>query len=109
MKKIAGTLKLDLAQFREVEEFTKFGSSVDEATRNLLARGQRLVEVLIQPALTPMKMEDQILSIYAGVNGYLDVIALHVIAKYEQKLHEFFKGTKLYEDSERKLGVRLDN
>eukprot|EP01121_Diplochlamys_sp_Union-15-3_P007455 TRINITY_DN1894_c0_g1_i1.p1 TRINITY_DN1894_c0_g1~~TRINITY_DN1894_c0_g1_i1.p1 ORF type:complete len:216 (+),score=43.46 TRINITY_DN1894_c0_g1_i1:823-1470(+) len=83
MKRIAGSLKLELAQYREVEEFTKFGSSVDEATRKLLARGQRLVELLIQPALQPLSIENQIISIYAGVNGFLDKIPVNKIKLYE--------------------------
>lgn len=65
MRKIAASMKLELAQFREVEEFTKFGSSVDDATKKLLARGERLVNLLIQPAFNPMPIQLQILSIYA--------------------------------------------
>jgi F-type H+-transporting ATPase subunit alpha len=82
MKKIAGSLKLELAQFREVEEFTKFGSSVDEITRKLIARGQRLVKLLIQPTLNPLFIENQILSIYIGVMGFLDKINLNFLLKY---------------------------
>lgn len=87
LKKIAGSLKLELAQFREVEEFTRFGSSLDEATLRLLARGERLVALLVQPALNPMPVEYQILSIYAGVRGFLDKIPVNLIDFYEQLLH----------------------
>jgi F-type H+-transporting ATPase subunit alpha len=96
LKKIAGSLKLELAQFREVEEFTRFGSSLDEATLRLLARGERLVALLVQPALSPMPVEFQILSIYAGVKGFLDVIPVHLIDFYEQLLHFCVRESGLF-------------
>lgn len=96
MKKVAGSLKLELAQFREVEEFAKFGSSLDESTRNLLARGTRLVRLLVQPALKPISIENQVLSICAGVYGFLDKIDVSDIAKYEQELFIFVEQTGLF-------------
>lgn len=96
LKKIAGSLKLELAQFREVEEFTRFGSSLDEATLRLLARGERLVALLVQPALNPMPVEYQILSIYAGVKGFLDNIPVHLIDFYEQLLHFCVRESGLF-------------
>eukprot|EP01120_Amphizonella_sp_Union-15-10_P006512 TRINITY_DN2106_c0_g1_i2.p1 TRINITY_DN2106_c0_g1~~TRINITY_DN2106_c0_g1_i2.p1 ORF type:complete len:134 (+),score=24.60 TRINITY_DN2106_c0_g1_i2:230-631(+) len=98
MKKVAGSLKLELAQFREVEEFAKFGSSLDESTRNLLARGTRLVRLLVQPALKPIAIENQVLSICAGVFGFLDRIDVSDIAKYEQELISFVEVTGLFND-----------
>jgi uncharacterized membrane protein len=108
MKKIAGSLKLELAQFREVEEFTKFGSSVDEATRKLLSRGQRLVELLIQPVLKTMSIERQILSIFSGVNGYLDEIELIVINKFEARLHSLISKSKLFLEQQRELTQKFE-
>lgn len=96
LKSIAGSLKLELAQFREVEEFTRFGSSLDEATLRLLARGERLVALLVQPALNPMPVEFQILSIYAGVKGFLDNIPVDMIDFYEQLLHFCVKESGLF-------------
>jgi F-type H+-transporting ATPase subunit alpha len=72
MKKVAGSLKLELAQYREIAAFSKFGSNLDEDTRRLLNRGQRLTELLKQKQYSPLSIEDQVLSIFVGVNGYLD-------------------------------------
>lgn len=88
--KIAGTLKLDLAQFREVEEFSKFGSILDEATQRLLTRGQILVSLLGQKPQVLMKIEDQIISITAGITGCLDMIPLNEIKEYEKYIIENF-------------------
>ncbi len=83
MKKIAGSLRLDLAQYRELEAFAKFGSDLDKATLQQLRRGERLVEVLKQKQYVPMDVEKQICIIYAATKGYLDELPLNVIAKYE--------------------------
>lgn len=83
MKASAGSLKLYLAQFREVETFTLFGSELDEATQNLLNRGQRLVEMLNQRQYSPIPVEYQIILIYAGTNGYLDKIELSRISEFK--------------------------
>ena len=71
MKKIAGTLRLDLAQYRELESFAKFGSDLDKATQQQLRRGERLVEILKQKQYTPYGVEKQVVIIYAASNGYL--------------------------------------
>lgn len=83
MKKIAGTLRIDLAQFRELEAFAKFGSDLDKATMQQLRRGERLVEVLKQKQYVPMDIEKQVVVIYTASKGYLDEIPLNLIAKYE--------------------------
>lgn len=80
MKKIAGTLRLDLAQFRELEAFAQFGSDLDEATQKQLARGQRLVEILKQVQYSPVEVIDQVLEIFITVNGYLDGVAIEKIS-----------------------------
>src|SRR5205823_11016319 len=74
MKKVAGTLRLDLAQYRELEAFSKFGSDLDKATQQQLTRGQRLVELLKQGQYVPMPVEEQVVIVYAGTLGYLDKI-----------------------------------
>lgn len=86
MKKVAGTLKLDLAQFRELEAFSKFGSDLDATTKRQLARGRRLVEILKQRQYDPYRVEHQVAVIYAGTNGYTDDVPLDKIKEYEQEL-----------------------
>src|SRR5690606_20810973 len=86
MKKIAGPLRLDLAQFREMAAFAQFASDLDASTRRQLERGQRLVELLKQGQYVPMPVERQIVSIYAGTNGYLDSIPVEAVREYEQEL-----------------------
>ena len=83
MKKVAGTLRLELAQFRELEAFAKFGSDLDKATTQQLTRGQRLVEILKQKQYSPMPVERQVAIIFAGTNGYLDNIPVEFVKKYE--------------------------
>ena len=83
MKKIAGTLRLELAQYRELEAFAKFGSDLDKATMQQLRRGERLVEILKQKQYSPMTVEDQVLIIYAATKGYLDEIPVAHIARYQ--------------------------
>ncbi len=94
MKKVAGTLRLDLAQFRELEAFAQFGSDLDKATRNQLARGERLVEVLKQPQYQPLPVEKQILIIYAATNGYTDGIPVNQVSRYERELYGYFDSQK---------------
>jgi F-type H+-transporting ATPase subunit alpha len=84
MKKVAGTLKLDLAQYRELEAFAKFGSDLDPATQAQLERGKRLVEVLKQNEFNPFRVEHQIAIIYAGTNGFLDNIPVKDIKAFEK-------------------------
>jgi F-type H+-transporting ATPase subunit alpha len=86
MKQVAGSIKLDLAQYREMEAFSQFGSDLDSATKKLLARGERLTEVLKQPQFSPLKMEEQVIVIYAGVRGYLDKIETKEVKSFETEL-----------------------
>ncbi|RME18340.1 MAG: F0F1 ATP synthase subunit alpha [Bdellovibrio sp.] len=89
MKQVAGTLKLELAQFRELEAFAAFASDLDAATQAQLSRGQRIVEVLKQPQYTPYSVADQIIVIYATTHGYTDDIPLEDVKRYEKELLEF--------------------
>jgi F-type H+-transporting ATPase subunit alpha len=88
MKQVAGRLRLDLAQYREMEAFAKFGSDLDEATQQQLRRGVRLVEILKQGQYVPMPFEKQILIIYAGTNGFLDQLPVGVLGKFEKEFIE---------------------
>ena len=89
MKKVAGTLKLDLAQFRELEAFSQFGSDLDESTKKQLERGRRAVELLKQPQYSPVLVEHQVVALYALVKGYLDDVAITDIARFEKELVEY--------------------
>ena len=89
MKKVAGTLRLDMAQYRELEAFAQFGSDLDKATQQQLARGQRLVEVLKQPQYQPMPAEKEVVILFAGANGYLDEWPVEAISEYEKQMLEF--------------------
>lgn len=91
MKKIAGTLRLDLAQYRELEAFTKFGSDLDKSTLQQLRRGARLVEILKQGQYSPYPVENQVVIIYAGTNGYLDEIPVDRVKRYEKELLEMIE------------------
>jgi F-type H+/Na+-transporting ATPase subunit alpha len=82
MKQVAGKLKLELAQFAELEAFSQFASDLDQATQNQLARGQRLREILKQPQSSPLSLEDQVASIYAGTNGYLDKLEVSQVRSF---------------------------
>jgi len=86
MKQVAGSLRLDLAQYREMAAFAQFGSDLDKATQAQLARGSRLVEILKQPQYVPTPVEKQILIIFAGTNGYLDIYPEDVLKRYEEEL-----------------------
>jgi F-type H+-transporting ATPase subunit alpha len=86
MKKVAGSIKLELAQYREMAAFAQFGSDLDASTQKLLNRGARLTELLKQPQYNPMPMEEQVASIFAGVNGYLDGIATAAVTRFESAL-----------------------
>jgi len=91
MKKVAGTLRLEMAQYRELEAFAQFGSDLDEATQKQLARGQRLVEILKQPQYQPMPVEKQVAILFAGTNGYLDEWPVEAISEYEKQMLEFLE------------------
>jgi len=91
-KQVAGTLRLDLAQFRELEAFSQFASDLDESSRKQLERGQRMVEVLKQPPYQPLPIEKQVVIIYAGANGYLDDIPATSVVKFEAELYPFIEA-----------------
>jgi F-type H+/Na+-transporting ATPase subunit alpha len=91
MKQVAGTLRLDMAQFRELEAFAAFGSDLDAATQRQLTRGQRLVQILKQPQYQPLSMEKQVTILYAGTHGFLDKFPIDVVAKYEAGLFAFIE------------------
>jgi F-type H+-transporting ATPase subunit alpha len=90
-KQVAGTLKLSLAQFRELEAFAQFASDLDESTRKDLELGQRMVEVLKQGVNKPLVIEKQIVIIYAGTKGYLNDVAVGDVVKFESELHSFIE------------------
>ena len=93
MKQVAGTLRLDLAQFREMAAFAQFASDLDKATQQQLARGQRLVEILKQPQYAPMAVEEQILGVFAATQGYVDNYPAASVARYESELRAFVKSS----------------
>ena len=86
MKKVSGRIKGELSQYREMAAFAQFGSDLDATTQRLLNRGARLTELLKQPQFSPLKMEEQVVVIYAGVNGYLDRIPVNRVQAFEQGL-----------------------
>ncbi|ECW8955021.1 F0F1 ATP synthase subunit alpha [Campylobacter lari] len=91
-KQVSGTLRLDLAQYRELQAFAQFASDLDEASRKQLERGQRMVEVLKQPPYSPLSAENQVVMIYAGTKGYLDDIAVSKIGEFEAALYPFIEA-----------------
>jgi F-type H+-transporting ATPase subunit alpha len=91
MKQVAGTLRLDLAQFRELQAFSQFGSDLDKATQAQLARGQRLTEILKQPQYQPMDVEKQVIVIWAATNGFVDDIPLDQVRRFESELLRFIE------------------
>jgi len=86
MKQVAGAIKGELAQYREMAAFAQFGSDLDATTQRLLNRGARLTELLKQPQFSPLKMEEQVVAIYSGVNGYLDPLAVDRVRAFEDGL-----------------------
>jgi F-type H+-transporting ATPase subunit alpha len=121
MKKVAGKLKLSLAQFRELESFAQFGSDLDEATRKALDTGRRMTEVLKQPQYSPVSLEKQVVILYATNNGYLDDVAVDKVSEWERNFYEFMEGQgrevmkaireskELTEDTEAKLKEAITN
>ncbi|HKK30987.1 MAG TPA: F0F1 ATP synthase subunit alpha [Alphaproteobacteria bacterium] len=121
MKKVAGTIKLELAQFREMEAFAQFASDLDAATQRLLARGARLTEVLKQGQYEPLSVGEQVASIYAGVRGYLDRIPVGDVVRYEEQMLASLRESgrevldtindtgELSDDTDKKLGEFLEN
>merc|ERR1711904_266957 len=92
MKQVSGTMKLDLAQYREVAAFAQFGSDLDAATQQLLNRGEKLTELIKQKQYVPMPSEEQVCVLYAGVKGYLDKVATADIAKFETEYMNYIKS-----------------
>ncbi|MDH4199419.1 MAG: F0F1 ATP synthase subunit alpha [Spirochaetia bacterium] len=93
MKKVAGTLRLDLAQFRSLEAFAQLGTELDAATQKQIDRGLRLVELLKQNQYQPLSVEKQVVGIYAGTKGYLDGIPVHLVQKYEEELYKWIEAS----------------
>ncbi len=100
MKKVAGSLKIDLAQYRELEAFSKFGSDLDKATQRILAKGVRLVELLKQGQYVPIPVEKQLVSVFIGTNNYLDSIDVKDVKRFEKEFHEYaeLKYPAIYEN-----------
>jgi F-type H+-transporting ATPase subunit alpha len=120
MNKVAGGLRLDLAQYRELEAFAQFGSELDQATQNSLARGERLVATLNQPQYDPWPVEEQVVAIYAGINGYLDKIPVGQVPRFHEELREALRtdgsvyaaireSRELSSENEEKLKAALDH
>ena len=115
MKQVSGSMKLDLAQYREMASFAQFASDLDQSTKNLLARGARLTEMLKQPQYQPMSVEEEVIDIFAGVKGFLDKVPLNKVKDFEEKASaslkanhpEFFEeirvNQKISEELESKL------
>ncbi|HEX2558696.1 MAG TPA: F0F1 ATP synthase subunit alpha, partial [Phenylobacterium sp.] len=91
MKQVAGPIKGELAQYREMAAFAKFGSDLDAATQRMLARGERLTELLKQPQYSPLAVEEQVAVIYAGTRGYLDPIPTAQVGRFEQELLSYLR------------------
>ena len=120
MKQVAGKIKGELAQYREMAAFAQFGSDLDAATQKLLARGARLTELLKQPQFSPLKMEEQVCVIFAGTRGYLDAIPVSAVGKFEADLLRLLRDEgkdileairtekKLSDETEKKLVEFLD-
>jgi F-type H+-transporting ATPase subunit alpha len=99
MKQVAGKIKGELAQYREMAAFAQFGSDLDAATQKMLARGARLTELLKQPQFSPLKMEEQVAVIFAGTRGYLDAVPVASVTKFEGDLLRLLRtdGTDILE------------
>ena len=121
MKQVAGSIKLELAQYREMEAFSQFASDLDAATQRLLARGRRLTELLKQPQYSPLSNEEQVAVIFAGVNGFVDGIAADQVTRFEERLLQELRGAEgasllsaihaagqVDDDTEKKLRAFLD-
>ena len=107
MKSIAGTLRLDLAQYRELAAFAQFGSDLDKTTQNQLARGERLVEILKQGQYQPLSVDKQVILIYAATQGFVDALPVSSLGRYEKELHEFLarKYPQIYKELETKMAL----
>ncbi|HHD81036.1 MAG TPA: hypothetical protein ENK99_05560 [Campylobacterales bacterium] len=94
MKKVAGKLRLTVAQFRELEAFAQFGSDLDEKTRKQIERGKRTIEILKQDQYNPMSVEDQVSIIYAVNNGFLDDVAVEKVQSWETDFHKYMHSSQ---------------
>ena len=94
MKQVAGKIKLELAQYREMAAFAQFASDLDQSTKNLLARGERLTELLKQPVYHPMPVAEEVIAIFAGVRGYLDKIPVGEVKSFETKALAAVKASR---------------
>jgi F-type H+-transporting ATPase subunit alpha len=92
MKKVAGRLRLDLAQYRELEAFAQFGSELDAATQQALSRGERMVATLNQPQYQPWPIEEQVVAIYAGIHGWLDKVPVPQVPRFQEELRETLRA-----------------
>jgi len=103
-------LRLDLAQYRELEAFAAFGSDLDKATQRQLNRGARLVEILKQPQYQPLSMEKQVAILYAGTKGYLDAFPVDVLGKYEAGLYTFIEDRypQIFSELKEKMAISED-
>ena len=108
LKKMAGSLKLELAQFREVEDFTKLGFVLDDVTKRLVDRGEKLTRLLVQNRNEQIDITQQTLFLYAALNGFLDEIPLNLINTYEKELYKFLRKTIFYEPLRVMLKESLD-
>ena len=120
MKQVSGSIKLELAQYREMASFAQFASDLDPATQRLLSRGARLTELLKQPQFSPIPVEEQVVIIFAGVRGYLDTIKISDIRAFEQAMLDGLRAKApdilntirtdktLSKDTEQKLAAFLD-
>jgi F-type H+/Na+-transporting ATPase subunit alpha len=108
MKKVAGRLRLDLAQYRELEAFAQFGSELDAATQQTLARGGRMVATLNQPQYQPWPTEEQVVAIYAGIHGYLDDIPVVDVPRFQEELREYLRAEGSVYESIRETGDLAD-
>ena len=121
MKQVAGRIKLELAQYREMAAFSQFASDLDASTQRLLARGSRLTELLKQPQFSPVPVEEQVVSIFAGTRGFLDTIAINDINRFEASMLGELRATKpellaairdsgaISDDSDKALAGFLEN
>ncbi|NLK66739.1 MAG: F0F1 ATP synthase subunit alpha [Campylobacteraceae bacterium] len=110
IKKVSGTLRLDLAQYRELQAFAQFASDLDESSRKQLDRGQRMVEILKQPPYSPLAVEKQVVIIYAGTKGYLDDVEVSAIGKFEAELYPYIEARhpEIFEDIRNKKSLEQD-
>ena len=109
MKKVAGRLRLDLAQYRELEAFAQFGSDLDKATQQALTRGERMVATLNQPQYDPWPTEAQVVAIYAGIHGYLDEIPAAQVQRFQNELREYLTSEKSVYEQIRETGDLPDD